>query len=299
MKANHPEVGLGLICGLFGKSRQAFYDQSWYQADSELEEGFIVHLVKQQRQLWDGGAIKLYKTLKPELLAHHITMGRPRFLTLLRAYNLMLPRRKSRYVRTTDSSHPYHKWPDMTTAITVDRACQLWVSDITYLRTDNGFNYLSLVTDAYSRKIVGYHLSHKLKAQGPLIALNKAIKMLPVDGYKLIHHSDRGIQYCCHEYIGLLELHQIKVSMTQSGSPYENALAERVNGILKREFRLDQTFTSYGAAVNAVHKAIDFYNRIRPHMSCNFLTPNEAHQKTGPLAQKWRSKTKTSTTLTL
>lgn len=149
---------------------------------------------------------------------------------------------------------------------------QLWVSDITYLRTSDRFIYLSLITDAYSRKIVGHHLSQQLKAQGCLIALNKAISSRTTNG-DLIHHSDRGIQYCCEPYVSLLQQNSIAISMTQSGSPYDNAVAERVNGILKTELELDRTFKTYSDAVAVVHQAIDAYNRIRPHMSISNLTP--------------------------
>jgi transposase InsO family protein len=296
MKNNHPEVGLGRICKLFGKTRQAFYDISWYTADQQLEEAVVVDLIKQHRSLWDGGAVKLHKILKPQLQAHHISMGRPGFLKLLSAQGLLLPKRKRKYAITTDSDHPFKKWPDMTGGLEVKRPGQLWVSDITYINTERGFNYLSLVTDAYSRKIIGYHLSQNLRAQGAIIALKKAIKSLPAGPVNLIHHSDRGIQYCCSDYVEILQSHEINISMTQSGSPYDNAIAERVNGILKREFHLRKTFASYPQAVDAVNKAIDYYNRVRPHMSCNDLTPNQAHLTSGVLKRKWKAKKKVKTT---
>ena len=163
------------------------------------------------------------------------------------------------------------------------------MSDITYLTTQNGFIYLSLITDAYSRKIVGYHLSQHLKAQGCLIALHKAISSLSSNAC-VIHHSDRGIQYCCDTYIETLQNNNIAISMTQNGSPYDNAIAERINGILKTELDLDKNFANYGAAVSVVHEAIDAYNRIRPHMSCGNLTPEKAHQQQGLLIKKWKPK---------
>lgn len=290
MKTNHPKVGLGRICKLFGKTRQAFYDISWYTADQQLEAAVVVELIKQHRSLWDGGAVKLHKILKPQLQAHHISMGRPSFLKLLSAHDLLLPKRKRKYAITTNSDHPFKKWPDLTNELVVNGPGQLWVSDITYINTEQGFNYLSLVTDAYSRKIIGYHLSKTLRAQGTIIALNKAIKSLHRGHMRLIHHSDRGIQYCCTDYIEILQHYQITISMTQSGSPYDNAIAERVNGILKREFHLGKTFSGYHEAVAAVHKAIDYYNRVRPHMSCNDLTPEQAHLTSGPLKRKWKAK---------
>jgi putative transposase len=150
-------------------------------------------------------AFNLLTVVQPLLLQHHIAIGRPRFFKLLYAHQLMLPKRKSRYVRTTDSNHGYYKWPDLSKNLLISGPGQLWVSDITYLRTEQGFNYLSLVTDAYSRKIVGYHVSQRLQAKGPIIALKKAINSLPAVAQNLIHHSDRGVQYACNDYVELLQ----------------------------------------------------------------------------------------------
>src|SRR3954470_22097625 len=190
------------------------------------------------------------------------------------------------------------KWPDLIKQLEVTATEQLWVSDITYLRTEGGFVYLSLITDAFSHKIVGYHLSQHLKAQGCLIALSKAIATLKdtQEQRTLIHHSDKGVQYCCDAYVQTLQHHHMAISMTQSGSPYDNAIAERVNGILKTELLLDSTFPSYSAAVPLVHQAIDAYNRLRPHMSCGNLTPDQVHQQQQPttaVKKMWKSKQRT------
>lgn len=293
MRQYYPGIGLKQLCGQFGKTRQAFYEQSRHTADHELEEAFVVSMIRDLRQTMPGvGGIKLHKIVKQQLQGHSLLIGRDRFFNLLRKHDLLV-KHKRRYAVTTQSHHHYHKWPDLTAGLSVNAAAQLWVCDITYLRTTGGFIYLSLITDAYSRKIVGYHLSQQLKAQGPIIALKKAIKALPQGTCNLVHHSDRGIQYCCRDYVALLQDHTINISMTQSGSPYENALAERVNGILKTEMGLDKTFDGYHQAVEGVAKAIDTYNRIRPHMSCDYLTPNQAHLKTGPLNKKWKAKKKT------
>ena len=192
------------------------------------------------------------------------------------------------YARTTHSDHRYGKWPDLTTTAKIRAAGELWVSDITYLRTKTGFVYLSLITDAYSKKIVGYHLSQSLKAQSCIIALNKAITGGQYNATKLIHHSDRGIQYCCDEYVTRLQSSNIRISMTQSGSPYENAIAERVNGILKNELGLNNVFEGYKTAVGPTHNAIDLYNNLRPHMSCGYLTPQQAHDKKDDLKKMWK-----------
>jgi len=291
MRDHCPQAGLSTLCGLFGKTRQAYYEHNWQAANERLQEAMVMELAKQVRgPLGKGGGIKLLGMLKPELQTHNITMGRDRFFKLLRKHDMLQKRRKT-HVRTTDSNHPYRKWPNLITGWQPHKPQQLWVSDITYLRTATGFVYLSLVTDAYSRKIVGYHLSQQLHARGCVIALNKAISSL--NDYivqTLIHHSDRGIQYCCEQYVSVLQEKQIKISMTQSGSPYDNAIAERVNGILKTELELDQSFENYGQAVAATHRAIDLYNRVRPHMSCDNLTPEQAHLTQGGLKKRWKPK---------
>jgi transposase InsO family protein len=174
--------------------------------------------------------------------------------------------------------------------IIVDQCEQLWVSDITYLRTQSGFIYLFLVTDAYSKKIVGYHLSQDLKVKGCLIALSKAIKCRQHLERMLVHHSDRGIQYCCDQYVDLLQQNNIQISMTQSGSPYDNAIAERINGILKTELGLNKTFKNYREAIEPLAKSINAYNNLRPHMSCDYLTPAQAHGRKGKLKKRWKNK---------
>ena len=291
MRDHCPQAGLSTLCGLFGKTRQAYYEHIWQQANERLQEAMVIELAKQERStLRKEGGIKLLGKLKPELQTHNITMGRDRFFKLLRKHDMLQKRRKT-YVRTTWSDHPYRKWPNLITGWQPNKPQQLWVSDITYLRTATGFVYLSLVTDAYSRKIVGYHLSQQLHARGCVIALNKAISSLnDYTAQTLIHHSDRGIQYCCEQYVSVLQEKQIKISMTQSGSPYDNAIAERVNGILKTELELDQNFKNYGQAVAATHRAVDLYNRVRPHMSCDNLTPQQAHLTQGGLKKRWKPK---------
>lgn len=290
MKQFYPSTGLEKLCGLFGKTRQAFYDQGWRSSDEQLEEAFIIDKVKTIRKRIEGiRGLQLHGMLKEELQLHNIHIGRDAFYDLLRKHNLLIKVRK-RYAITTNSNHPYYKWPDLTGNIITTAIEQLWVSDITYLRTKNGFVYLSLITDAYSRKIMGYHLSQYLKAHGCIIALNKAIAGLSTEKEKrkLIHHSDRGIQYCCQSYITILQNNNINISMTQTGSPYDNAIAERVNGILKHQVGLNQVFANYAAAIDAVCKAIEAYNCLRPHMSISNLTPQKAHITKQPLFKKWK-----------
>jgi len=274
---------------LFGKTRQAYYDHSHTDSDQQLKEAVIIELVRSVRTVLPKvGGHKLLFMLKEDFTRHNIVVGRDSFFRLLRKHDLLVKRRR-RYIRTTNSDHPYKKWPDLVKGMEVNRAEQLWVSDVTYLSTQNGFIYLSLITDAYSHKIVGYHLSQNLKASGCIIALNKAITSLSSTA-SLIHHSDRGIQYCCDAYVEILQKHGISISMTQSGSPYDNAIAERANGLLKDELGLEQSFVSYHDAVSRVHSSIDAFNRIRPHMSCTNLTPEKAHQSEGPLKKLWKPK---------
>lgn len=289
MKERYPSIGLERLCRLFGKTRQAYYDHSYRDSEDQLQEAIIIDLVRSVRTVLPKvGGHKLLFMLKDDFARHNLLVGRDSFFRLLRKHDLLVKRRR-RYARTTMSDHPYKKWPDLTKGIEVKKAEQLWVSDITYLTTQSGFIYLSLITDAYSHKIVGYHLSQNLKAQSCIIGLNKAIASLSPTA-SVIHHSDRGIQYCCEAYVDLLQKNQIGISMTQSGSPYDNSVAERVNGILKQELILDQVFASYHEAVSKVHGAIDTYNRIRPHMSCTNLTPEKAHQSEGPLKKLWKPK---------
>jgi putative transposase len=292
MKQFFPLTGLEKLCGLFGKSRQAFYDHAWRHSDEQLHEAWIIDRVKAVRLTMPGiGGQKLFVVLKGELRGHGIQIGRDSFYKILKQHELLIKRRK-RYVLTTQSCHRFKKWEDLTIDLRVEAIEELWVSDITYLRTETGFVYLSLITDAYSRKIVGYHLSQKLKVEGCIIALNKAIASLSPVAHRrsLIHHSDRGIQYCCDQYISILQNNEIRISMTQSGSPYDNAIAERVNGILKQQFNLDKIFENYGASVEAVSKAIDGYNRLRPHASISNLTPQVAHESGNKLIRTWQKR---------
>lgn len=290
MKTHHQHIGWARLCRLFGKSRQAYYDHLWRHSDESMQETLIIELVRAQRiSLPRIGGNKLLAMLNEEFNSHHIAIGRDRFFRLLSEHDLLI-KPKKKHVRTTCSWHHYKKWPNLIQHLQPNAPEQLWVSDITYLRTDNGFIYLSLITDAYSRKIVGYHLSQYLRAQGCIIALNKALSSLKTTPPPaLIHHSDRGIQYCCDAYVDILLNNNIRISMTQSGSPYDNAIAERVNGILKTELELDATFKSYSQAIAAVHQAIDVYNRLRPHLSCSNLTPMQAHQASGALKKHWKS----------
>ncbi|GAC1598859.1 MAG: hypothetical protein NVS3B19_20940 [Ginsengibacter sp.] len=224
------------------------------------------------------GVIKLHWVLGDTLRDHGIKMGRDKMYRLLGDYGLLIPKRSRRHPITTNSNHPFYKYKNLIKEMTLIRPNQLWVSDITYLKVSGQFCYLSLITDAFSRKIVGYHVAPNLKTEGPLRALKMALSSYGNDDQQsLIHHSDRGLQYCCGEYIKTLSSHQIQISMTQNGDPYENALAERMNGILKYDFNLRKTFKTIEGLRLAVDDAVGYYNSLRPHLSLKMSTPDAVH----------------------
>jgi putative transposase len=200
-----------------------------------------------------------------------------------------LIRRRRRMVKTTDSHHWLRKYPNLIAQLSLSAPEQLWVSDITYIRTLEGFSYLSLITDAYSRKIVGYALHSSLEAVGCIAALEMAVDSRKrISPFILIHHSDRGIQYCSQNYTAMLNQDRIAISMTQSGSPYENALAERVNGIIKNEFFPKKVYQNYKEAKKSIAVIIGHYNKRRPHASLNYHTPDQAHGMSGEIRKRWK-----------
>jgi transposase InsO family protein len=221
------------------------------------------------------------------LSLHSFQIGRDAMFDLLADRGLLITKRKRRGFITTLSKHRFKKYPNIIRDFIPVAPNQLWVSDITYIHLANGFAYLSLITDAYSRKIVGFFLSRDLSAQGPLKALKMALAGNP-ERNGLIHHSDRGVQYCCDAYVKLLQDKKIKISMTQNGDPLENAIAERVNGILKQEL-LEEVFPDYELAQKSIAIACSTYNHLRPHGSIDNLKPAEAHQKNGELKKRWKN----------
>lgn len=223
------------------------------------------------------GGKKLYSLLKEDLDKLGDNIGRDKFFDILRKAGLLV-KRKRKYVTTTDSYHRFHKYKNKLKHKLLTGPHQAYVSDITYLRTRaDGFIYLFLQTDAYSRKITGWDLSGSLGIEGAVRTLQMTMKQCP-DSKGVIHHSDRGIQYCCKKYVTLLKKHSMEVSMTEENHCYENAIAERVNGILKQEFLLDEKFKDKAMALKAVREAIDSYNNRRPHWSLNLCTPQQVHQ---------------------
>ena len=273
---------------LLGYSRQSYYQgvkyiqQKAYESDIIIDE--VLRYRKNQKRI---GTRKLLEEMQEFLAAHHFQIGRDAMFDLLSERGLLVTKRKRRGCITTLSKHRFKKYPNIIRDFIPVAPNQLWVSDITYIHLPNSFAYLSLITDAYSRKIVGFYLSKDLTAKGPLHALKMALQANPnVTG--LIHHSDRGVQYCCDAYVKILKQKKIKISMTENGDPLENAIAERVNGILKGEL-LEEVFSNFQIAQREVAIACSTYNHLRPHGSIDNLKPAEAHLRSGELKKRWKN----------
>jgi putative transposase len=267
------------VSRLFGYRRQNFYKRFKEQSLKQDQGAQVLAYVLRERiRMPRLGTRKL----KYRIALQGLHYGRDKLFDLLRSNQLLIKPLRS-YTKTTYSKHWMKKYSNLIKHSNITAPNQAWVSDITYIRTDEGYNYLSLVTDKFSRKIVGYDFSDNLKAEGTIRALQMAIDQLDSQ-HCLIHHSDRGLQYCSHEYQQLLAQHHIKPSMTEQYDPYENALAERMNGILKTEFLLEGGFPTSRLARLAVEESIATYNQIRPHMSLNMKTPNHVHQSKDPKA---------------
>jgi putative transposase len=280
--------GLREVCRLLGYTRQAYYQYQQSSANWALKEDLVIQQVIRHRVIQPRlGGRKLLEMMEPFMKDHAIDMGRDLLFDLLRDNDLLIRRRKRNKPFTTDSNHWMKKYPDLIRKIVLNRADELWVSDITYIQlSKKEFGYLSLVTDAYSRKIVGFCMNHNLSADGPVSALKMALKGR-THTEALIHHSDRGSQYCSDIYVKLLKDNAISISMTQSGNPKDNAIAERVNGILKQELLRD-VYPNMKQACQAVTAAVDIYNKVRPHSSVDMMTPEKAHTVTGPIMRRWK-----------
>jgi len=281
-----PNTSLESICLLFGKSRQAYYQSEKYQYKEAAEECIIVDLVSEYRK--DMGRIggrKLWFLLNQRLPQG---IGRDRLFYILDKYNLKVHKRH-RTTRTTWSESWLHRYPNLIENITLTAANQVWVSDITYIETEAGFVYLHLVTDSYSKRIMGWCLSPSLHAEATIKALNMAIRNVGCPLKGLIHHSDRGCQYCCEKYVNLLQDIGAEISMTQSGDPRDNPIAERVNGILKTEWLNDDHFIGFDDAYKRIGEVINIYNTKRPHLSLNYKTPEQAYMETGEQVRVWKN----------
>ena len=276
---------------MFGKTKQAYHKHIKQKKKQLYQQAIIVKMIASIReQMPRIGGRKLYHMLKEPLLNNNIDFGRDKLFDIMAEYGLHVRRRKRRKVITTDSNHPFKKYPNLIKTLTVTLPNQLWVSDITYIPLTGKYGYLSLITDGYSRKVLGHCLYPTLEKEGPLTALKIALAGHKGKHEMLIHHSDRGLQYCSKEYTELLGENKISISMTEQGDPYENAIAERVNGILKTEFNLYKTFGNMEEARQAIDNAIKIYNEQRPHSSCNYLTPQQAHLQNGALKKRWKKR---------
>lgn len=275
------------MCRLFGYSKQAFYKRESYlntRQDSSVE---VKQLVLQVRSLLPRtGGRKIYHKIKSDIVIAGVKMGRDKLFDFLREECLLVPKRK-KYYKTTNSKHWMRKYPNLIKDIQIKRPEQVWVADITYLQVKDKHHYLHLITDAYSKKIVGYQIADNMLSETTVKALKMAINSRMYDS-KLIHHSDRGLQYCSKEYTELLKANRINISMTENSDPYENAIAERVNGILKDEFNLDVKFDTYDLLKKNVSQSIDLYNELRPHLSVKMLTPNMAHKQNKVELKTWK-----------
>ena len=264
------------LCELAGMSPQNYYKTHKTRERKKVNEGLIKHLVQLERAIQPRiGGDKLHRVLRPLLKDSGVSIGRDRFFKVLKNQGLLL-KRLPRQPKTTNSRHNLPVFNNLIKNMVLTSANQVWVSDITYIRTTNGFSYLSLITDKFSRKIIGYHLGESLEAQDTLKALEMALSTLS-EGCYPIHHSDRGSQYCSHKYVNELKAHGLLISMTEDNHCAENALAERVNGILKQEYFLNHEFKSIEHAYKAVSESIYLYNNRRLHRSLKFRTPSEVH----------------------
>ena len=283
-------------CRLLGVSTQAYYKHGDSQMRKMADEAFVVEFIRRIRQKDPGlGGDKLWMMYKQEFGEEH-SVGYNRFYDIIERHNLKV-RKKKRRARTTNSDHDLPLYPNLVKELIPLRPNQVWVSDITYmviyLNAQTGeydFCYLSLVTDYYTKEIIGWCVGETLEAKFAIEALDMALGRLggnPASG--LIHHSDRGVQYASYAYTDILKENNIRISMTECGDPKENAVAERVNGVIKNELLMGMSFFSIDEVKSALKVAIDFYNNERPHMSLDWKTPAEAALCTGELQKAWKS----------
>ena len=280
MRVIYPDTGLAYLCQLLGRSRQAYY-QGQQIKDSKLAFATIVaELAAEIRDRVGNqklGTRKLHALINEQLSKQGLSVGRDQLFHIMDSYGLKVRQRKRRKPATTDNTHGFRRYPNLMKSLDLSHSEQLWVSDITYVRVQDKFMYLSLITDAYSRKIMGYRLHENLSVEGAMKALMMAIGNRQYIKHKLIHHSDQGVQYCSHTYVNMLKTQGISISMAAKGSPHENALAERINGILKQEYGLGKVIENQDKARQMVDHAIASYNCKRPHQRLDGQTPEQVH----------------------
>ena len=264
-------------CHLFGIDRQVYYRSLRRKTNRQSKAAIVVAMIAETRQVMPRiGTRKLYYLLVDKLQA--LKIGRDKFFAILRANHLLIEARRSYHV-TTDSHHRFRKHKNLILEMPITRPEQVWVSDITYIGKREKPCYLSLVTDAYSKKIMGYHVADNMSTESSVMALKMAIKNRKNNIAVLIHHSDRGVQYCSDSYQKVLLKNKIQCSMTNNGDPYENAVAERINGILKQEFAIDTYHADLDTMRKIINETVDIYNIKRPHYSNHMLTPMQMHNQ--------------------
>jgi len=247
-----------------------------------LKKEAVKRLVDRERkQLPRLGTRKIYYLIKKDLRQQGLKFGRDKLFELMRYYNLQIKPRR-RYTQTTMSKHWLRKWPNIIKGKEVRQADEVWVSDITYIKTEQGNCYLNMITDAYSRKIMGYAVDENMETESMIGALKMALAHRKDPLATTIHHSDRGVQYCSKEYAVMTAQNNIKLSMTENGDPYENALAERMNRTIKEEFGIDRKMKSKNQVENLVEESIFLYNYKRPHLALQMKTPDQVYNKKIP-----------------
>jgi putative transposase len=258
-------------------TRQNYYARRQARQLRQVDAGLVVALVREERKIQPRlGGRKLHFMLKGIWVKEGVRLGRDRFFAVLRAQGLLLEPKPAEYPCTTNSHHCLPVFTNRIKGLAVSQPNEVWVGDLTYIRTGAGFLYLALLTDKASRKVVGYHCGDTLEAGSCLAALKQALAQMPV-GATPIHHSDQGTQYCSHEYVKWVQAHGLSVSMTETEHCAENALAERMNGILKSEYGLGAAFKTKARAHLAVDQAVHLYNTRRPHTALGYRTPHAAH----------------------
>ena len=292
MKSSFSHIGLAKLCGWFGLTRQAYYHDGWKGIDISIEEDVLLTQVATIRENHKRmGTRKLYEKLQPFMVEHQIKMGRDALFDLLSS-NHMLVRKRTRRIQTTQSHHWLRKYTNLIHGFVPTAPNQLWVSDITYWKINGKYVYISFITDAFSRKVVGFHVAQTLETVETIQALRMALSGLserPESHPNLIHHSDRGVQYCSHDYVKLLQDYHIQISMTENGDPLENAIAERLNGIIKDEYLNDSAVKSIDEARIILTHAVYLYNEDRPHMSIGNQYPSLVHKQSLKTERLWKN----------
>jgi transposase InsO family protein len=293
MKERKSGSNLTQLTGLLGFTRQSYYQYFRNQQELKMEQLLILEQVMQLRKNNPAmGTRKLHWLLQDFMKEHQIKMGRDALFNLMAENYMLIRRRRRRSMLTTDSRHWLKRYPNLIRGLEVARPDQVWVSDITYLKTKQGYVYISFITDVFSHKIMGYNLAGNLETINTLKALQMAIEVTLAQGKSLeglIHHSDQGFQYCSSQYVNVLKKYGIQISMSDKGEPLQNPIAERVNGIIKNEYLFFKDLDNKLSSMQSLHEAVHTYNTVRPHLSCNMLTPEKAHQMGQPMKKLWKN----------